>query len=278
MDPHLYYGLEKYLGNGEIPRTVSKEIAEEVKKIAGGYQLDNNQKLTKIDKSRQPYGPRLIISRHQMHNLLRQTHDHPLSGHQGQETTYLKTAEVYYWPRMKADIKEFVKSCKICQKRERRKGEAPLEPITKVTLPFHQIGIDVVGPLPITLSGKRYIVIAVDHFTKWIEARALEEADAQSIATFVYDDIICRHGVPKIISSSDRGSEFINQFFEVFTRTYNIHHIRTTAYHPQGNGQVERINKTIKDILAKITPKGGDWSHYLNSALYATRVAKQAST
>ena len=133
------------------------------------------------------------------------------------------------------------------------------------------------GPLPVTLSDKRYIVVAVDHFTKWIEARALEEADAQSIASFIYDDIICRHGVPKIISS-DRGSEFINEFIQALTRTYNIHHIKTTAYHPQGNGQVECINKTLKDILSKITPSGGDWSHYLNSALYATRVTKQAST
>ena len=106
MDPDLYYGLEKYLASGKVPRTVSKEVAEEVEKIAGGYQLDNKNQLTKIDKGRQPYGPRLIISRHRMKNLLTQTHNHPLSGHQGGETTYINTARVYYWPGMKADIKE----------------------------------------------------------------------------------------------------------------------------------------------------------------------------
>jgi hypothetical protein len=64
----------------------------------------------------------------------------------------------------------------------------------------------------------------------------------------------------------------------ILTRTYHIRHIKTTAYHPQGNGQVERTNKTIKDILAKCTPRNGDWSHYVHAAAYAVRVAKSAST
>jgi hypothetical protein len=277
MDPELYYGLEKYLAEGKIPKTVSKDIGEEVKKISEGYQLDKKNRLTKLDKVRQPYGPRIIISRHQLSETLKKTHDHPLSGHQGQDTTYLKTSEVFYWPGMKEDTQHYVKTCAICQKRERRKGEAPLQPIKKITMPFYQVGLDVMGPLPITLTGKRYIIMAVDHFTKWMEARALETADAQSIIAFVHEDVICRHGTPNIITT-DRGSEFVNELFKTFADEYRIHHILTTAYHPQGNGQVERSNKTVKDLLAKVTPKDGDWSHYLPSAIYATRVAKQAST
>jgi hypothetical protein len=134
------------------------------------------------------------------------------------------------------------------------------------------------GPLPKTLSGYRYIVVAIDHFTKWVEARALEEADAQSITLFLYEDIICRHGVPTILSS-DKGTEFINEMIAALTSVYKIKHIKTTAYHPQGNGQVERTNKTIKNILAKITPPTpGDWSHYLPSALSVIRNTRQAST
>src|SRR3954470_16590569 len=97
---------------------------------------------------------------------LKKTHDHPISGHQGQETTYQKTAEIFYWPGIKKEIQEYVRSCKICQKRERRRGESPLEPIRKVPLPFYQISMDIMGPMPITLSGKRYIIVAIDHFTK----------------------------------------------------------------------------------------------------------------
>jgi len=94
------------------------------------------------------------------------------------------------------------------------------------------------GPLPRTPSGKQYVVVAVDHFTKWTEAQALEEADAQTIATFIYNDIIARHGIPTILTS-DRGTKFVNEFITIMCQQYKIRHIVTTAYHPQANGQVE---------------------------------------
>ena len=120
MEPDLKYGLERWLAVGRIPKTISKEMGEEVKKIAPGYRLDKNtKKLTKINKEGQNREPRLVIGKHQIKKVLQETHNHPLSGHQGQDTTYLKTSEVYYWPNMKKDVTEFVKTCKICQKRTR---------------------------------------------------------------------------------------------------------------------------------------------------------------
>ena len=120
--------------------------------------------------------------------------------------------------------------------------------------------------------------MAIDHFTKWVEAQALETADAQSILTFIYEEVICQHGVPQRITS-DRGSEFVNELIKALTRVYKIHHIKTTAYHPQGNGQTEHVNSTLKDMLSKITPpKKGNWDHYLQSAVYATWVSVNEST
>ena len=134
------------------------------------------------------------------------------------------------------------------------------------------------GPLPITLTGKRYVVVAIDHFTKWIEARALETADAQNVASFIYDDIICRHGIPNILTS-DNGTEFVNELITTLTSVYKIQHIKSTAYHPQGNGQTERANQTLKNLLAKLIMEyKGDWSHYLSSVLFITRTSRQAST
>ena len=79
--------------------------------------------------------------------------------------------------------------------------------------------------------------------------------------------------------TTDRGTEFVNELLTALSEVYKIHHIRTTAYHPQGNGQVERSNKTIKDILAKVMPpKDNDWSHYLPSALFVIRTTRQKST
>ena len=117
MESDLKYGLEQWLAVGRIPKTITKEMGEEVRRITHGYQLDKNTKLlTKINKEGQNHGPRIIIGKHQVKKVLQQTHDHPLSGHQGQDTTYLKTSKVYYWPNMKKDVIEFIKTCKICQK------------------------------------------------------------------------------------------------------------------------------------------------------------------
>ena len=133
------------------------------------------------------------------------------------------------------------------------------------------------GPMPVTLTGKRYIILAVDFFTKYPEAIAVEDADAQTVAKFLHMDIICRHGVPKEITS-DRGTEFLNELIREMERTYHIKHIRTTSYHPQGNGQTERTNQTVKNVLAKIINQETNWDHYLDSALFAVRTIRQAST
>src|SRR5207249_80911 len=139
---------------------------------------------------------------------------------------------------------------------------------------FSHIKIDVIGPLPVSLTGKRYIILAVDFFTKYTEAITTEEADAQTVVKFLHSDIICRYGVPKEITS-DRGTEFLNDLVKKFEKTYHIRHIKTTAYHPQGNGQMERMNQTVKNVLTKICKKHDYWDHYLDSALFAVRTIKQ---
>src|SRR3954469_10294368 len=131
--------------------------------------------------------------------------------------------------------------------------------------------------LPVSLTGKRYIILVVDFFTKYTEAIATEEANAQTVVKFLYTDVIYRHGVPKEITS-DRGTEFLNNLVREFERTYHIKYIRTTAYHPQGNGQTERTNQTVKNILAKICKEHQTWDFYLDSALHAIRTICQAST
>ena len=284
MNNDLYYGIVRYLSTGKIPDTLDKETQRMVTRTFDLYAL-NKTALYKRDDSRngthggrQHRNHRLVIPRTQLYPTLKLLHDSPTAGHQGQDNTYHRAIQHYYWPGIKNDIINYVRSCKICQKRSPRRGEAPLEPIPKHPIPFYQISIDVQGPLPRTLSGKRYIVVAIDHFTKWIEARALEEADAQTITHFLYEDIICRHGVPTLMTS-DRGTEFVNEMITALADVYKIKHIRTTAYHPQGNGQVERANKTIKDILAKVMPPSKkDWSHYLPSALFVIRTTRQQST
>src|SRR4051812_46893911 len=128
------------------------------------------------------------------------------------------------------------------------------------------------------MAVNRYVVVAIDFFTKWPEARAGPVADATTITQFLYEEIITRHGIPNQVTS-DRGTEFCNELIETLAQNYQIKHIRTTAYHPQGNGQTERVNRTLKDILSKIS-LGRDlpWDQYLHSALFAIRTIQQKST
>src|SRR5947207_2786276 len=115
-----------------------------------------------------------VIRRWELEGVLYMMHDHILSANLGIKAKYEKTKERYYWKGLWKDVEEYVKSCDKCQRRERPIGRNELHPI-EVKEPFHMIGIDFVGPLPITEKGNRYIIVAMDYFMKWPEAKAVKE-------------------------------------------------------------------------------------------------------
>ena len=201
-------------------------------------------------------------------------HDHATSAHFGLQTTHDKTKEKYYWKGMRKDIETYVKSCDKCQRRHKPQGKHELHPI-KVEEPFARIGIDIVGPLPITQKGNRYIVVAMDYFTKWPEARALKEATAKEVSDFIYKDIICRHGCPRKILS-DRGSHFNNQLIKELMEKFQVKHGFSTPYHPKTNGLVERFNKTLCESLAKLGEES--WDENISPVLFAYRTKIQETT
>ena len=138
---------------------------------------------------------------------------------------------------MYEDIRTHIRTCDTCQRRRKEKETEPLQ-LVKVTTACAHIGIDIIGPLPRTLRGNRYIIMAIDYLTKYPEARALQLADSLSIVPFIYEDIICRHGIPLEITS-DRGTEIVNELVRTLCQQYKIRHFITTAYHPQGNRLTE---------------------------------------
>ena len=115
---------------------------------------------------------------------------------------------------------------------------------------FERWGIDIVGPLPITREGNRYIVVAIDYFSRWPEARPLKTANAETVVTFIYEEIICRFGPPRILQS-DRGTHFVNEVIRKLTKRFRVRHSLSSSYHPQSNGLVERFNKTLCEGIAR---------------------------
>jgi len=273
MNRELYYGLISYLSNRKIPDELDEFTRLTVKRTWQQFRLNDTNDLLKKGRT----NDLLVVPEHKVRDIMKLAHDHPLSGHMGVKNTYYRLRQTHWWPAMGEDIRRHVESCDKCQKQKTDKQTSEMMSARMVAQPFYHIGIDVIGPLPITLSGNRYVVLAVDFFTKWTEARSLAHANAQSISEFIHEDIICRHGVPHELTS-DRGTEFVNQLVTELTKRYKMDHIRTTAYHPQGNGQTERMNKTLKLVLAKILDKYDHWDYYLHSALFAMRNIRNEST
>ena len=123
-----------------------------------------------------------VIKSGQVNNIIKLAHDHPLAGHMGRDNTIFRLQEAVWWPGMREDIINYIRRCDTCQKRSKNKDTSPAQSAVIVAQPFIHIGIDVMGPLPITATGKRYIILAVDFFTKYIEGVAVEEADAHAVA------------------------------------------------------------------------------------------------
>ncbi len=159
-----------------------------------------------------------------------------------------------------------------------RSGDEQLKSIHVCDL-FYRVALDTTGPLLETGSGNRYIMVAIDHYSKWCEARAVADHGAKTAARFLEDEIICRYGVPKFVLT-DNGGEWAAEF-DVMCRNYAIQHQRTAPQWPQCNGMAERMIKTIKHgiIVLAATPANMDcWDEQLAKVLFGYRCGIQAST
>ena len=146
--------------------------------------------------------------------------------------------ERFYWPGYESEVERYVRECGQCQKRNQPQPQpkAPLGTI-KASHPFEKISRDIMGPLPTTESGNKYILVVTDLFTKWVEAFPLRETSSSTLATVLVDEVISRFGVPNVLHN-DQGANFCSEVIKGICRILGIENTRTSAYHPKGNGQV----------------------------------------
>ena len=155
------------------------------------------------------------------------------------------------------------------------KQRPELHPIP-VTDVWNQIGIDIVGPLPETVRGNKYIITVTDYFSKWPEAGPLPDKSAVGVANFMFS-LFCCHGWPKIVIS-DQGREFVNAVSRNLFEKTGVDHRISSAYHPQTNGLDEQTNQTLVKSLIKLSSSTTDWDLNIEVSLYAYRISKQDSS
>lgn len=201
-------------------------------------------------------------------------HDDPLCGHQGPIKTYERIRERFYWPGMFSHIETWCHSCECCASRKTPRNN-PRYPVMTfpVTYAFERVAVDISGPWPQSLSGNKYIVVFSDYLTRWPEAVAIPDQTADTVARVFISEIICRHGAPKSLLS-DQGSNFLSKLVKAICILLDIHKVRTTPYHPQTDGVVERFNHQIAEHISHyVNSDHTNWDEYLPYALYAHRTA-----
>ncbi|GJS80908.1 reverse transcriptase domain-containing protein [Tanacetum coccineum] len=206
-------------------------------------------------------------------DILEACHNGPTGGHHGANLTAKKVFDAgFFWPSIYKDAHELVKNCDSCQRQGKisQRDEMPQNSIQVCEI-FDVWGIDFMGPFP-SSKGNKYILVAVDYLSKWVEAKALPTNDARVVCKFL-KSLFARFGAPRAIIS-DRGTHFCNDQFTKVMLKYGVTHRLSTAYHPQTSGQVEVSNRGLKRILERTVGENrASWSDKLDDALWAFRTA-----
>jgi hypothetical protein len=159
-----------------------------------------------------------------------------------------------------------------------RSGDEELKSIHVCDL-FYRVVLDTARPLPETKSGNRYILVAIDHYSKWCEAKAVADHGAKTAVKFLKDDVICRYGVPRFVLT-DNGGEWAVEF-DAMCNDYMIHHQHSTLQWPQCNGMAECLIKTIKHgvtILSAAPDSANCWDEKLSKVMFGYRCGIQSNT
>ena len=209
--------------------------------------------------------------------VLRLAHDIPLAGHLGKNKTSRRILQRFFWPSLHHDVAQYCRMCPECQKASpRRAKRAPLIPLPVMDVPFRCIAMDIVGPLPRSRSAKRFILVICDYATRYPEAIPVRSIDTETVAEELLT--FSQVGVPEEVLT-DQGTNFTSRLLSEVYRLLHVQPIRTSPYHPQTDGLVERFNQTLKSMLRKAaTEEGKDWDRLIPYLLFAYREVPQAST
>ena len=221
----------------------------------------------------------LIVPHTLREEVLTELHSGVVGGHLGKEKTMARLRERFYWPGQWNDVKNFCRACTSCATRKTPapRRRAPLGTI-KAGYPIQVVAVDIMGPLPETANGNSYVLVVGDYFTRWMEAYPIRNQEAVTVAQKLVDEFFCRFSTPEQLHS-DQESQFESRLISEICKLLNIHKSHTTPYHPQGDGLVERFNRTLLDMLATTVQNHPlDWEDHIRKVCMAYNTSIQATT
>lgn len=211
--------------------------------------------------------------------IIKENHASAYGGHKGITKTYNRLRGNYYWNTMKQDIQNFIQKCRQCQlkKLTRVKTKQPMIITDTPGAAFDKISMDIMGPLPVTNNGSKYILTIQDLLTKYSVAVPLKEATSLSIADAFTKRFICIYGAPKALLT-DQGANFLSSLMKNLTKKFNIQHYKTTAYHPQSNGSIERSHHVLMEYLRTQVDREENWDQYLELSVFSYNTSMHEGT
>lgn len=221
----------------------------------------------------------IVIPKSMRAMVLELLHDSNTGGHLGISRTLANVQNLYYWPGMTQDVKDWCNGCEVCQRATMPhiRTRTPLMQ-SHVGEPLEKVALDLTGPFPETERGNRYLLVIGDHFTKWTEAIPLPNITAVSVAQAFVEHFICRFGVPLEILT-DQGRQFESELFRELCQYLEIDKTRTSPWRPQTNGMIERFNRTVVQMLKKcIRSDQRDWDTRVPCLMMAYRCSVHDST
>ena len=219
----------------------------------------------------------LVLPRVYRKKVLEVAHDIPMAGHLGKKKTLNRILQRFFWPGITTDVKQYCRACAPCQKVAKKSNKVCLQSMPIIEEPFSRVAMDIVGPLDRSKVGNKYILVLCDYATRYPEALPLKNIDAETTSEAVAE-VFTRFGIPKEVLT-DQGSNFTSELLGEVFKLLGISHLKTSPYHPQTDGLVERFNGTLKTMLRKFVqeyPK--EWDKLLPYLLFAYREVPQEST
>jgi len=190
-----------------------------------------------------------VLPKQITNEVIEQIHSSVYNAHLGRKKTMEKIIQRMYRPFLKEDIIKIVKSCDMCQKikAQQSKNLAQLLYLTPMK-PNQLITTDIAGPLKETARGNKYFIVIIDHFTKFIQVYPLRRIQAEDVAEVIVNNWICIFGIPESILT-DGGTQYRSSLLELIYEYLDLKSMKTTPFHPQCNGQIERIVQTAKAMI-----------------------------